>query len=81
MEQRLRVTKNPLPVQSTNNHMILKKVDSLSLTDKQILIEERIENYAITNLPNEIIEMILINSSKNSTETYCHSPARDLMVY
>ena len=41
--------------------------------DKQILVEERIDNYAITNLPNEIIEMILIDvikSFKNSTETY-----------
>ena len=41
--------------------------------DKQILIEERIDNYAITNLPNKIIEKILVdvvNSSKNSTKTY-----------
>ena len=46
------------------------KVDSPSLTDKQIL-EERIDNYAITNLSNEIIEMILVDAvkfSKNSTE-------------
>ena len=42
------------------------------LTDKQILIEERIDNYVITNLPNETIEMILFHAvkySKNSTET------------
>ena len=62
-----------------------EKVDPPSLTDKQILIEERIDNYAITNLPNEIIEIILVdvvNSSNNSTETlYCHRPARDLMIY
>ena len=41
--------------------------------DKQILIEERIDNYVITNLPNKIIEKILVNvvnSSKNSTKTY-----------
>ena len=40
--------------------------------DKQTLIEGRIDNYAIANLPNEIIEIILVdavNSSKNSTET------------
>ena len=38
-----------------------------------MLIEQRIENHAITNLPNEILEMILVNtvkSSKNSAETY-----------
>ena len=38
-----------------------------------MLIEERIENYAITNLLSEIFEMILVdvvNSSKNSTKTY-----------
>ena len=32
-------------------------MDPPSLTDKQVLIEERIDNYGITNLPNEIIEM------------------------
>ena len=40
--------------------------------DKQTLIEGRIDNYAIANLPNEIIEIIVVdavNSSKNSTET------------
>ena len=36
-----------------------------SLMNKQILIEQMIDNYVITNLPNEIII-----SSKNSTETY-----------
>ena len=48
------------------------KVDSPGLTDKQIL-EERIDNYVITNLPNEIIEMILVDAiklSKNLTEIY-----------
>ena len=29
-----------------------EKVDLLSLTNKQILIKERIDNYAITNLPS-----------------------------
>ena len=29
-----------------------EKVDLLSLTDKQILIKQRIDNYAITNLPS-----------------------------
>ena len=50
--------------------MILKM--SLSLTDKQIFIEERFDNYAITKMHNEIIETILVDavmSSKNSTET------------
>ena len=50
-----------------------EKVNLPSLTDKQIAIEERIDNYVITNLPNETIETILfdaVNSSKNSTETY-----------
>ena len=48
------------------------KADSPGLTDKQIL-EEWIDNYVITNLPNEIIEMILVDAvklSKNSTEIY-----------
>ena len=38
-----------------------------------MLIEERIDNYATTNLPNGIIEIILVdavNSSENSTEPY-----------
>ena len=50
-----------------------QKVVPPSLTDKQILIEERFDNYPITYLPSEIIEMILadvIKFSKNSTETY-----------
>ena len=53
------------------------KVDPPSLTDKHILIEEKIENYAITNLPNEIIEMLLVDAvkcSKNLTETYVILP-------
>ena len=54
-----------------NNNNETEKVDPPSLTDKQIFIEEKIDKYAITNLPYEIIEMILpyaVNSSKNSTE-------------
>ena len=50
-----------------------EKVDPPNLANKQILIEERIANYAVTNLVNEVIEMILLDvvkSSKNSTETY-----------
>ena len=38
-----------------------------------MLIEERIENYAITNLLSQTFEMILVdvvNSSKNSKKTY-----------
>ena len=53
------------------------KVDPPSLTDKHILIEEKLDNYAITNLPNEIIEMILVDavkSSKNLTEIYVILP-------
>ena len=49
-----------------------EKVDLLSLANMQILIGEKIENDAITNLLNEVTEMILLNavkSSKNSTET------------
>ena len=45
-----------------------EKVDPPSLMNKQILTEKKIDNYATTNLPNEIIEMILVdavNSSKN----------------
>ena len=77
MKQQLRVMKTPLPVQSTKNHMILKKVDPRSLTDKQMLIEERTENYAITNLLNRIIEMTLLDgvkSSKHSTEAFVILP-------
>ena len=54
-----------------NNNNETEKVDPPSLTDKQIFIEEKIDKYAITNLPDEIIEMILpyaVNSSKNSTQ-------------
>ena len=50
-----------------------EKVDPTSLMDKHMLIEEVIDSYAITNLPNKIIEKILadaVNSSKNSTKTY-----------
>ena len=48
-----------------------EKVGPPGLTDKVILNEERIENHAIPNLFNEIIEMRLVNavkSSKKSTE-------------
>ena len=67
VKQKLCRMKTFLPVQSTNKHLILKKLDN------QILTEERIDNYAITKLPNETIKMILVdtvNASKNSTETY-----------
>ena len=50
-----------------------EKLDPPGLTDKVILIEEKIGNYAITNLPKKIIEMILVDtvkSSRNSTGTY-----------
>ena len=49
------------------------KSRSSSLSDKKILIEEMLENYMITNLPNRIIEMILVDAVKffkNLTETY-----------
>ena len=39
-----------------------EKVDPPSLTDKQVLLEERIDNYVITYLPNEIIETILVDA-------------------
>ena len=65
--------KNPPPSAIGEQPHDAEKFDPPSLTDKQILIEERIDNYSITNLPNEVIEVILVdavNSSKNSTETY-----------
>ena len=40
-----------------------------------------IDNHPITNLSNEIIEMILVDAVKpykNSTALSCHRPARDL---
>ena len=40
---------------------------------KQLLLEERTDNYVINRLPNEIIEMILfdvLKSPKNSIEIY-----------
>ena len=49
-----------------------EKVDPPSLTGKQIVTEEMTNNYAITNLPNEIIEIILVDavrSFQNSIET------------
>ena len=65
---------SPIPLSATDvQPHDTGKVDPPNLMGKQTLIEERIENYAITNLPNEMIEMILadvVNSSENSTETY-----------
>ena len=64
-----------------------EKVDPPSFTGKQILIGQRIDNYAIPNLPNEIIEIILVDavkSSKNSIETYViflQTCSRFKMVY
>ena len=86
-EKKLHVMKTPLalPVQSANNHIIMK-VDSQSLTDKQIL-QQRMDNYAIINPPNEIIQMILVDAvkfSKNSTGIYVISSQAimaNLMVY
>ena len=49
-----------------------EKVESPSSANMQILIEERIDSYAITNLLNEVTEMMLFNAlklSKNSTGT------------
>ena len=72
-ETRVTCDENPPPSATDEQSYDTEKVDPPSLTNKQILFEERIDSYAITNLPNEIIEMILIdavNSSKNSTETY-----------
>ena len=73
MKQTFCVKKNPSPSATDEQPHDTEKVDPPGLTDKQILIVERIGNYAITNLPNETIEMILVdavNSSKNSTGTY-----------
>ena len=69
-----------LPVQSTNKHLILKKLDN------QILTEERIDNYAITKPPNETIKMILVDTEmplkiQQKHMLYCHRPARDLTTY
>ena len=74
MKQKLPVMKTPPPPRTTDEQPHdTEKFDPPSLMDKQILIEERIDNYAITNLPNKTIEKILVdvvNSSKNSTKTY-----------
>ena len=72
-ETKFTCDENPSPSATDKQPHDTEKVDPLSFTDNQILIEERVDNYAITNLPNEIIEMILVdavNSSKNWTETY-----------
>ena len=68
---------NPPPSDTDEQPHDTEKVDPPSLTDKQILIEGRFDNYAITNLPNKITEIILVdavNSYKNSTETYTILP-------
>ena len=72
-ETKVTCDENPFPSATDEQPHDTEKVDPPSLTDKQILIEERTDNYAITNLPNEIIEMMLVdavNSTKNSAETY-----------
>ena len=72
MKQKLCVMKTPRPCATDEQPHDTEKVNPPSLTDKQILTEERIDNYAMTNLPNEIIETILVNAinySKNSTES------------
>ena len=43
-----------------------EKVDPSSLTEKQILIEDGIDNYAKTNLPTEIIKMIFVDVIRSS---------------
>ena len=73
VETKITCDENPLTSAIDELPHDTEKGDPPSLTDKQILIEEKIDNYAITNLPHEIIEMILVdavNSSNNSTETY-----------
>ena len=63
---------NPPPNATDEQVHETEKVDLPSLANKQILIEGKIDNYAVPNLPNEVIEMILfdaVKSSKNSTET------------
>ena len=71
-ETKVTCDENPPPSATDEQPHDTEKVNPPSSTDEHILIEERIGGYAITNLPNEIIEMILVdavNSSKNSTET------------
>ena len=68
------VTSDEIPSPSAIDKQLqdTEKVDLPSLTDLQILIEERIDSCSITNLPNEIIEIILVDAvkpSKNSIET------------
>ena len=68
MKPKLCVMKSPLPIATDEQPHDTEKVDPPSLMDKELLIEERIDNNAITNLPNKIIEMILVdavNFSKN----------------
>ena len=47
-------------------------IDLPSLTEKQILIEEKFDNYAFTKIPDKIVQTLLVDalkSSKNFTET------------
>ena len=39
-------------------------VDPPSLTDKQILIKYRIDDYAITNLPKKSLKVILVDAAR-----------------
>ena len=82
MKQKLRVIPRPLPCPIYKQSHDTEKVDRPSLTDNQILIEDRIDNYAITNLPNEIMEMRLVDATEfHRNMLYCHRPARDLIIY
>ena len=72
-ETKVTCNESPSPSAIDKQSRDTEKGDPASLTDKQILIEGRIGNYGITNLPDEIIEMILVDAaktSKNLTETY-----------
>ena len=47
-------------------------IDLPSLTEEQILIEEKFDNYAFTKLPYKIVQILLVDAlkpSKNLTET------------
>ena len=47
-------------------------IDLPSLTEKQILTEEKFDNYAFTKIPDKIVQTLLVDalkSSKNFTET------------
>ena len=51
MKQKLPVMKTPPPRTTDEQPHDTEKFDPPSLMDKQILIEERIDNYAITTYP------------------------------